>query len=113
MTLERPRRTSASYAPRVSKRRARAVRPPAPRSSLQMARQRRWLRIDGFLLDTEMGFDRGMDVPPPRVHGIVARDAPLGVLFRRGPTRWVEVISVDLANDHVERGAWFHGRIYE
>src|SRR3954453_18587526 len=60
-----------------------------------------------------MVFDRRMDVPPPRMHGIVARDAPVAVIFRRGPTRWVEVISVDLANDHVERGAWFHGRIYE
>ena len=51
--------------------------------------------------------------PPPRIYGIFAREAPVGVVFRRGPSAWVELIRLDLANDRAERGAWFHGRVYE
>src|SRR5688572_11058963 len=53
------------------------------------------------------------DAPPPRIYGILAREAPVGVVFRRGPSAWVELIRLDLTADRVERGAWFHGRIYE
>jgi hypothetical protein len=43
----------------------------------------------------------------------MARDAPVAVLLRRGPTDWVELIRWDTSNDTFERGQWFHGRIYE
>lgn len=55
--------------------------------------------------------------PPPepavRLAGIVARRAPVAVVFRRGPTRHVELIRWDLAADTIERGQWLKGRIYE
>lgn len=50
---------------------------------------------------------------PPRIYGILAREAPVGVLFRRGPSDWVQIIRWDLSNDTFEEGHWFHGRIYE
>ena len=37
----------------------------------------------------------------------------MAVIFRRGPSKLVEVIRWDLAHDAFERGHWFHGRIYE
>ncbi|MFL5356595.1 hypothetical protein [Archangium sp.] len=53
--------------------------------------------------------------PPPscRLFGILASEAPVAVLLRRGPTDWVEFIRWDTAGDTFERGQWFHGRIYE
>lgn len=33
--------------------------------------------------------------------------------MRRGPSKWVEVIAWDCRRDTFERGAWFHGRIYQ
>jgi len=39
--------------------------------------------------------------------------AGVAVIFRRGPSKWVEVIRWDTHNDQFERGAWFNGRIYE
>lgn len=37
----------------------------------------------------------------------------MAVIFRRGPSKHVEVIRWDLSRDTFERGHWFHGRIYE
>jgi hypothetical protein len=45
--------------------------------------------------------------------GILARDKPVGVLLRRGPKGWVQLIRWNTANDTFEPGQWFHGRIYE
>jgi hypothetical protein len=57
---------------------------------------------------------RWTDPPiPARLAWLEARDAPIAVVFRRGPSRWVELVSWDLEHDVFERGAWFHGRIYE
>jgi len=39
--------------------------------------------------------------------------AGVAVIFRRGPSKWVEVIRWDTQNDRFERGPWFNGRIYE
>lgn len=50
---------------------------------------------------------------PCRLYAILARSAPVGVIFRRGPTKWVQLIKWDTATDSVEPGQWFHGRIYE
>jgi hypothetical protein len=51
--------------------------------------------------------------PPPRLALLQARHAPVAVIFRRGPSKRVEVIRWDLTTDAFERGHWFHGRIYE
>jgi hypothetical protein len=35
------------------------------------------------------------------------------VILRRGPSKWVEIVSWDTQRDAFEHGAWFHGRIYQ
>jgi hypothetical protein len=50
--------------------------------------------------------------PPPRLSLLQARDADVAVIFRRGPSKWVELIRWDTRRDVFERGHWFHGRIY-
>jgi hypothetical protein len=37
----------------------------------------------------------------------------VAIIFRRGPSKWVEIIRWDTASDSIERGHWFHGRIYQ
>jgi hypothetical protein len=44
---------------------------------------------------------------------ILARSAPMAVIFRRGPSKWVESIKWNTHTDTVEYGQWFKGRIYE
>ena len=44
---------------------------------------------------------------------IIARERPVAVLLRRGPSDWFHVIRWDMARDRFERGAWLRGRIYE
>ena len=51
--------------------------------------------------------------PPCRLHFLLAREASTGVLFRRGPSRWVRLIKWNVADDTFEMGQWFKGRIYE
>ena len=53
------------------------------------------------------------DPPPCRLHFLLAREAPVGVLLRRGPSRWVRLIKWNVAEDRFEAGQWFKGRIYE
>lgn len=48
-----------------------------------------------------------------RLFIILARDAPIGLILRRGPSRWYHLIRWRTDNDSFEPGAWFHGRIYE
>ena len=43
---------------------------------------------------------------------MLARDAPLGVIFRRGPSKWTQVIRWDTDNDSFEYGSWLRGKIY-
>jgi hypothetical protein len=47
-----------------------------------------------------------------RLFVIFARDANVGVILRRGPSKWVQVIKWDTGDDKFDDGAWFHGRIY-
>ncbi|WP_333982960.1 hypothetical protein [Ectopseudomonas khazarica] len=42
----------------------------------------------------------------------IARNAPIAVLLRRGPTGWVQMIRWDLRTDSFTEGQWFKGRIY-
>jgi hypothetical protein len=48
-----------------------------------------------------------------RVRFILAREAAVGVIFRRGPADWVEIVRWDTQADTFEAGQWFHGRIYD
>jgi hypothetical protein len=63
----------------------------------------------GAVLTTEKRRPR----PAPRLSILVARAADVAVIFRRGPSKWVEVIHWDTRRDLFERGHWFHGRIYQ
>ena len=51
--------------------------------------------------------------PPCCLYAILAREAPVGVIFRREPSRRVQIIHWDTATDTFTPGQWFHGRIYE
>lgn len=48
----------------------------------------------------------------PRLFVLFARDAPVGVVLRRGPSAWTQVIRWDTSNDVLTDGAWLKGRIY-
>lgn len=50
--------------------------------------------------------------PPPRLHVILARSAPVAAVLRRGPSEWWHVLRWNLDPLSVEPGAWLHGRIY-
>ncbi len=43
----------------------------------------------------------------------MARAAPIAAVFRKGPTRWVQVLLWHTDRDEFQEGQWFHGRIYE
>lgn len=60
---------------------------------------------------TVSGPDRSIP-PPPRLSVLLATQAPIGVVFRRGPSRIVRVIHWDRTNDEFTHGATFKGRIY-
>lgn len=51
--------------------------------------------------------------PPAGLFVLLARNAPVGVILRRGPTRWVQLIKWNTDTDAFEPGQWFKGRIYE
>lgn len=48
-----------------------------------------------------------------RLFIIFARKSPTAVIFRRGPSKWVQLIKWDTSTDTFEAGQWFNGRIYE
>jgi hypothetical protein len=48
-----------------------------------------------------------------RLFPIFARRSHTAVVFRRGPSKWVQVIRWNTKTDAFELGQWFHGRIYE
>ena len=50
---------------------------------------------------------------PPRQHVLLARDAPMAVILRRGPSKAVCSILWDRRNDTFTLGQWLRGRIYE
>lgn len=50
---------------------------------------------------------------PPRLHAILARDANVAVVFRRGPSKSVCTMIWDRKRDTFRIGQWFRGRIYE
>lgn len=48
-----------------------------------------------------------------RIYGIMAREAPVCVLFRRGPSKWTQLIKWKTDSNSFEAGHWFKGRVYE
>lgn len=56
----------------------------------------------------------GNDKPrAARLYAILARNARTGIIFRRGPSKQVQLIRWDLRDDTFEHGQWLKGRIYE
>ena len=49
---------------------------------------------------------------PPRLHLILAREAPEAVIIRRGPTAWCRLSLWHTDTDTFEHGQWFKGKIY-
>jgi hypothetical protein len=50
--------------------------------------------------------------PAARVECIVARNAPVAVIFRRGPTRFVRMLRWDLRTDKIVPGQWVNARVH-
>jgi hypothetical protein len=50
---------------------------------------------------------------PARLFMLLARKSPTAVIFRRGPSKWVQLLSWNTRTDTFSAGQWFHGRIYE
>lgn len=50
---------------------------------------------------------------PARIHVLLARDASVGVVIRRGPAKAVATLLWDRRTDHFRLGQWLRGRIYE
>src|SRR3569832_1063297 len=47
------------------------------------------------------------------IFGILAREAPTGVLIRRGPSSQTQLIKWNLKDDTFEEGQWLKARVYE
>lgn len=54
-----------------------------------------------------------MDPMPPRLHVLLAKDAPVGVVIRRGPSDRVATVLWHRQRDTFEVGQWLKGRLYE
>ena len=48
-----------------------------------------------------------------RIHVLLARDEPFGVVIRRGPSKQVCTVGWDRRDDDFQLGQWLRGRIYE
>ena len=48
-----------------------------------------------------------------RIMVFMAKSAPMGVVLRRGPSRWMRLALWNTATDKLTPGQWFHGRIYD
>ena len=48
-----------------------------------------------------------------RIHVLLAREEPLGVVIRRGPSKQVCTVQWDRRDDSFQVGQWLRGRIYE
>jgi hypothetical protein len=43
---------------------------------------------------------------------LFARTAPVAVILRRGPSKWMQLVKWNTDSDEFESGQWFHGKIY-
>lgn len=48
-----------------------------------------------------------------RLAVFLARTVRVGVILRRGPKRWAQLVHWDRASDRFTPGQWFRGRVYE
>ena len=48
-----------------------------------------------------------------RLHVLLARDTPMGLVIRRGPSKSVATILWNRETDDFQVGQWLKGRIYE
>src|SRR4051812_37738942 len=48
-----------------------------------------------------------------RLFTLLAHDAPIGIILRRGPDDWVQMIKWHTDTDHFEAGQWIQGKIEE
>lgn len=54
-----------------------------------------------------------MNAPPPtRIFGIVATEAPIAVLFRRGPSKLTQMLTWNLNTDEIVPGQWIQGKVF-
>lgn len=53
-----------------------------------------------------------VQAPAPRLNFIFAKEAPIALVLRRGPTKWTQIIRWHTDSDKFEEGHWFHGKIY-
>jgi hypothetical protein len=51
--------------------------------------------------------------PPARIHILLARTAPVGVVLRRGPSKFFCAMGWNRLDDSFMAGQWFKGRVYE
>ena len=49
---------------------------------------------------------------PPRLSVLLASEAPVGVVLRRGPTKLFRVVMWNRTNDRFKPGPWFRGHLY-
>ena len=54
-----------------------------------------------------------LHAPSTRLYVLLARKAPLAIVFRRGPSKHVLALSWDTEKHEFRLGQWFKGRIYE
>jgi hypothetical protein len=54
-----------------------------------------------------------MESYPARLHVLLAREAPTGVIIRRGPSKRVCTVLWDRARDEFRVGQWLKGRVFE
>jgi len=52
-------------------------------------------------------------LPNCRLFPIFAREKSVCVIFRRGPSKWTQLILWNTETDEITNGQWFKGRIYE
>jgi hypothetical protein len=52
-------------------------------------------------------------LPNCRLFPIFARESSVCVIFRRGPSKWTQLILWNTETDEITNGQWFKGRIYE
>jgi hypothetical protein len=57
--------------------------------------------------------ESGTAVVPCRLSVLFAHSAPVAVVLRRGPTKWVQLVKWRTDGDEFEAGQWFKGRIYD
>jgi hypothetical protein len=60
-----------------------------------------------------LSFDNPMKKFPARIHVLLAREARVGLVIRRGPSKSVATYLWDRRTDQFTLGQWMRGRIYE